>query len=39
MGKGEGDPAHLKAVTGTFVHAQRHVNDVLKVLPGDQICP
>ena len=39
MGKLKGEQADLKAVTGTFIHAQRHVNDVLKVLPRDQICP
>jgi len=39
VGKGDGEQAHLKAVTGTFIHAQCHVNDVLKVLPRDQICP
>ena len=39
IGKMKGEQADLKAVTGAFIHAQRHVNDVLEVLPGDQICP
>ena len=39
MGKMKGEQAHLKTVTGTFIHAQRHVNDILNVLPRDQICP